>query len=612
MSHPRYIRLLPTGWARPGTVVAGLLALLLGAGSAQAVDPVEELAKTLADSQVGLERFPAGLKFREEALKKRIDALRTLADLRRALLLTEWKDGGIAALEVDRAARAEVGERFQKGVEAIVARGSTTNKLAVARMLAEMGVSVRALVRIEKYFDKATNKERESFVQDQFGFGRSLTPALVRLTNEKVPAIRSAAAQALGKTNPAPDQGVAALKKMVESDSTEQRRAAAEAMLDMVREITKLQKRGQAQTGVEASPQDVIDVSKEVVSGARAGLTAPDVPVRRTSLATIRQAATTFGELIPEPYAPTKFPAPGRPWTEAERKAYLKEAGTVEGNLKMYAPMVQALAAEGKGIAPSLNHPDAQVRLETRRALEMIGNARQRLQRYVDSLPSPPGVAVTQASQKGKGDPLLEALQPALQEMARSLQDPRVEVRRAGVEFLETLGEDAKPAVPALAQALADRDRFVRWAAARTLGRIGTHRADLTVPGLASLVSDPDLEVSKEAADTLGGFGAEAKGAVPALIRATGVGDAEMRVKAITTLGTLGAEVASPAVPALIAALGHPDERVRREAARSLGKFGAAARPARDALRRALDDPDAEARAAASDALLSIPAEGKE
>jgi len=49
-----------------------------------------------------------------------------------------------------------------------------------------------------------------------------------------------------------------------------------------------------------------------------------------------------------------------------------------------------------------------------------------------------------------------------------------------------------------------------------------------------------------------------------------------------------------------------PDPAVRQTAADLLGRFGPAAVAAVPALRRALDDSDAEVRRAATDALLSI------
>src|SRR5437870_2706449 len=78
----------------------GLLAVALVLGGVPAAadsppppgaDPVEDLKRAL---QFRLEdlRNPNALTFREENVRKRIGALKTIGDLRRALLLTDWKD----------------------------------------------------------------------------------------------------------------------------------------------------------------------------------------------------------------------------------------------------------------------------------------------------------------------------------------------------------------------------------------------------------------------------------------------------------------------------------------------------------------------------------------
>ena len=56
-------------------------------------------------------------------------------------------------------------------------------------------------------------------------------------------------------------------------------------------------------------------------------------------------------------------------------------------------------------------------------------------------------------------------------DLAAGLMDPNPRSRLAAVEALETLGDAARPVAPALVRSLQDPDRFVRWAAARTLGK---------------------------------------------------------------------------------------------------------------------------------------------
>src|SRR5439155_18365136 len=70
-------------------------------------------------------------------------------------------------------------------------------------------------------------------------------------------------------------------------------------------------------------------------------------------------------------------------------------------------------------------------------------------------------------------DPLLDCLQTLLPALANAVADPSAQVRLQAVEALETIGPDAAPDTPALEGALSDRNLFVRWAAARALGKIG-------------------------------------------------------------------------------------------------------------------------------------------
>src|SRR3712207_3119394 len=59
----------------------------------QAEDPVEQLrqALPLRLDELG-NPSPATLKYRQETLQKRVDALRKIGELRRALALEEWRE----------------------------------------------------------------------------------------------------------------------------------------------------------------------------------------------------------------------------------------------------------------------------------------------------------------------------------------------------------------------------------------------------------------------------------------------------------------------------------------------------------------------------------------
>src|SRR5262249_21320262 len=162
------------------------------------------------------------------------------------------------------------------------------------------------------------------------------------------------------------------------------------------------------------------------------------------------------------------------------------------------------------------------------------------------------------------------------------------------IQVLETLGPTAAPAIPMLVETLHDPDRFVRWAAARALGKIGTQAAEAAVPRLTEQLLDPDVDLRLAAATALEQFGPASRGAVPLLARLVrGTGEPDLRLEAIRVLEVVGCPDAVPAVPVLAAVLTDRDARIRQAAAKVLGRFGPAARDAVDALQQARNDPSA-------------------
>ena len=165
--------------------------------------------------------------------------------------------------------------------------------------------------------------------------------------------------------------------------------------------------------------------------------------------------------------------------------------------------------------------------------------------------------------------------------------------RRAYAAYL--LGETASGiAVPALLQALGDRSRDVRGAAARSLGKL---RAVDAVPELTSVMSRSAVP-RVVAGDALLAIGPPALGPLRELMVAD---EAETRATATELVGRLGH--AEDAV-ALAARLEDSSSEVRARAARALGRVGGASEVAR--LRTALQDPDPSVRAAAASSLGSI------
>jgi HEAT repeat protein len=568
---------------------------------------------------------------RRETLDKAIDRLTTISDLRRALSLTWWRDdisflsrdqkdrlasqGELELLaSVDQEARKKVGDRLAQRLQQEATQGDATNRLAVAQLLADMGATVRATTAAKARFP------------DLRGYARQFTPLLAKLTRDESPAVRQAAAQALGKINPDVSVAVPTLKAMLETGTVEDRRAAADALGNMQREIANLATKGKTQTGVEATPQEVIEVGAAVVPVAGLGVEDRDVGVRRLSLATLEAAGMTLTGRVLELFEAKDIPPKTGELTKYQQGKVAFFRKMLEEDDQFLAPLVKALADQGERLATALTDPDPQARLLARRALEWMANARVRLLRRWQSLPAGKRSATASASARGGnggevGDLILAAFQngkggdaellrrgaaPALTILSRRLRDPNPVNRRAAVDFLEMLENDAAPAVPALIKALADPDLFVRWAAARTLGRIDADLAAGAVPALACLLQDRDLDVRLTAAATLEAYGPVALPAAGALAAAARDGDADLRRAAMYALMSIGTAAAEQAVPALVSGLTSEDPRVRKTAAEGLGRLGPAAQSAVPVLRRALQDEDQEVRQAASDALLNI------
>jgi HEAT repeat protein len=169
--------------------------------------------------------------------------------------------------------------------------------------------------------------------------------------------------------------------------------------------------------------------------------------------------------------------------------------------------------------------------------------------------------------------------------------------RRATAAF--TLGDMASPtAVPALLEALGDRDRDVRAAAARSLGRLGAVDAVETIvralaegriprsvagqallaigpaalPSLRSLEGAEDAAARAFAIELVGLLGDASDGS--RLVACVRDSSADVRAKAAFALGRLGAEEGAEQ---LRFALGDRIPFVRAQAARALGAVGDAA-----------------------------------
>jgi hypothetical protein len=240
-------------------------------------------------------------------------------------------------------------------------------------------------------------------------------------------------------------------------------------------------------------------------------------------------------------------------------------------------PLILALKDQALGLIGGLSDLDPQVRQSARGALENLAIARYELARReapprLLSAAAPAGTSAASTVQAAASDPLLDALGAPMATLATGAYHPDVHVRLAVIDILESLGPAAAPAARALMRALTDPDRFVRWAATRTLGKIAPAEAESVVPSLAQLLGDPDLDVRLAAAAALERYGPAAGAAVPDLTAALKAQDGNFRLFAIRALRSIGLE-ARAAMPALNAAVTDPDPRVRQLAVELLGKL---------------------------------------
>jgi UDP-GlcNAc:undecaprenyl-phosphate/decaprenyl-phosphate GlcNAc-1-phosphate transferase len=193
---------------------------------------------------------------------------------------------------------------------------------------------------------------------------------------------------------------------------------------------------------------------------------------------------------------------------------------------------------------------------------------------------------------------------PAVPALAALLDDRRETVRRAAARALGALGEDARPAAPALYARLADPRQGVRWEAARALSRQTLDPRAALPPLVAALRSD-DPYLRGFGAWSLGGLGPAAAEAVPALVEALSHEEGYGRGGPSGALAKMG-PAASGAVPVLVEGLRSPDGDRRWKAARTLGRIGPAAAEAVPDLVTATADPHEYVRAHAVRALARV------
>ena len=380
--------------------------------------------------------------------------------------------------------------------------------------------------------------------------------------------------KSFGKSYPEGPEISRVLTRYVRSENTAIRQATAEALTSLILNAAPLERK-------LANAAYFVAVATPAIALLGDELESKDVATQRTALGGIKSAVRTITDL----YAYESGPIADEPKAKEPAKRF-----------DSLAPVLKSLGGIIPKIAVPLNSTDAETRVTASRVLESLAALRQAI--MSSTMPGLPASA----------DPFDDAWPSLRTAVTVRLSDDDPTVRLAVTEALDAAG-DALAARSYLRAATSDRSAFVRWAAARSLGRTAPSKDAKVntedVVALARLAVDRDADVRTAAVTAIGRFGPAGKPAETAVLSAAGKGDVEPRMAAIKALAAIESDAATT-VPVLSDALTNDDLRLKRVAASGLVRFGPAARTALPELRKAVISPDPELRLAAAEAILAI------
>ena len=591
----------------------GLLAVLLCLPTvSRAVDPVEKLKTALKDATAGVDAA------RRDQIKKSVDELKTINQLRRAYFLKEWAPLKLEVvdpkLDIENF-RTDIKNRLVSIIRD-VARNAVQEKdadrqIAVARMIAELAESEQTPER------SSTGKFASVFLDVLIGgkAGKGL------VDNPDI-FVRQCALDALGKITPKAADAKPVLRAALQGPELGPRRIAAYALTDLVRNAQFL------------DADDELETIAEAVSAAVLTLRDPneDEAIRGYCIQTIHASAKVF----------TDNDTALRFEKEGDKLVLDAKTRKILQGFQDAAPRLLAAfkATESKD---GIVYDNLNIRLTALNALSQIVSARIQIVRKLyenpDKLPpaKTPSRSELLASYKAPDpiEPLLGGSWVEVPALLRRENDVRL--RRGAMALLEMITEDVEHAlvtrkvekaitpearrqfVRLITAGLYDSDRFVRWSAARTIRFISFEYIDEEIVlGLGHMLIDPadrDHDLSAAAGATLESIAGSryAPSAVRFLksVITDPEKDVEIREAALKTLVQIGGPAANEAFPEVASVLTDSGVRIRRLAAETLGILGQP--PTREialdalaALKLALRDDDPQVRHNASEAILSI------
>ena len=209
----------------------------------------------------------------------------------------------------------------------------------------------------------------------------------------------------------------------------------------------------------------------------------------------------------------------------------------------------------------------------------------------LESMPADPDNAVQALAQIGR---------PAVPFLTQALQSPHEVFREGAARAIAAIGPRAVAAIPVLQKHLSDASPRVRAAAVHAWIALNPQNpASLTQA--AKLLLDPDPMVRLETAEALHD-GKSQLAVLPELVRALGDSEAEVRIRVVDDIGSLGT-AASSAVPDIMVLLKDPVDTVRQTAALAIVALGKPDKSLVSRLVANLSDEDARVRGAAADVL---------
>jgi HEAT repeat protein len=611
----------------------GLAVLLLALASAAAVKaapppPPDEnveavrliLQQSKVSSQIG--RLDAAL-----------DRIVSLSDLSRVLLLPEW------AFPTDeegeepwhpplvrtglREVEGRLMRRFETAFRNTIAHGDELQRISAVNILREMFTNVR------RQWSETTTREREKNTRagapELRARLRTMTPEVRVIIDDPSAKVRIAAANGLGAVEGDPTRIVPMLQKLLGDGDVAVRRAAAEALANIIflvaqaaadplasrpdidsRDVPVPGAEDRARSFTERSLRAIIEVVP-VVAG---GLSDEDVIVRRLCAIASRRSARVLADVIkPQGEAARPITTPkGTPSSVDLIK--LIDPAVVRGTLEGLSGSLKAFRKHAAAFTRAASDPDPAVRLEMRRVFEDLGDTARRMNRLQEAagapdtsekLPTPEKPPVPDKDKRPSGRRAAVPAEPGRATLRRVAADgvlPRPEA--VGPDASATDRGAPAPAAPVLAAPAAFQPKPGAGVVPAAPPRAADQPLEQSLQeALASLIkglSDPMARIRLASLEALEVLGDRAAPGLPAVVKTTADPNLFVRWAAVRTLGVLAPRHPELAVPALIRRLNPAEDlSVQLATATALEQYGPLAKPAIPALSAALvsqDDDD--------------------